>query len=158
MGSETAGSIRNVTVKNCTFDGSGAAARLKSFPGRGGVVENITFSDLTVKNVQSIIDMRMNWGGDDWKKFVEPRFAAPVPPAKGTPIFRHVVLRNIQGTGKSAGTLLGMKNSLIDDVTFENVHLSAGTGMSIEYAKDMKLDGLKVEAKKGEAITKKKVE
>src|SRR5207248_3094364 len=57
MGSETAGGIRNVTVLRCTFTGTGGAAWIKSMPGRGGVVENITFEDITATSVRSPIDI-----------------------------------------------------------------------------------------------------
>ena len=41
MGSEVSGSIRHVLVENCRFAGSDAAARFKSQPSRGGVIEDI---------------------------------------------------------------------------------------------------------------------
>jgi polygalacturonase len=152
MGSETAGGIHDVTVSHCTFDGTSAAARLKSMPGRGGVVERITFSDITAKDVDSAIDMNLRWGGDDWKKYVEPRFAATMPAEIGTPRFRDVTIRNLTGTGKSAGELRGLAGSHITNVTFEDVSIRSQKGMTIQNADDLHTDRLKIEAKEGPAI------
>ena len=49
MGSETSGGIRNVEVRNCVADsGNWAPIRFKTQPSRGGVVENITYRDMTL--------------------------------------------------------------------------------------------------------------
>ena len=48
IGSETVGGVRNVTVRNCTFDGTENGIRIKSQRGRGGIVENISYSDITM--------------------------------------------------------------------------------------------------------------
>ena len=158
MGSETAGGIRNVTVRTCTFTGTGGAARIKSMPGRGGVIENITYEDITATNVASPIDINLTWGGSDWKKFVAPQFAAPVPEDLGTPRVRNITLRNFTAsatigprptTVTRAGQIAGLPNSPITAVTFENVYIYAQRGMTISNAPGLKLDGLTIEAKEG---------
>jgi polygalacturonase len=153
MGSETAGGIRNVTVLRCTFTGTGGAARIKSMPGRGGVVENITFEDITATNVRSPIDINLSWGGDDWKKFVDPKFAAAVPEEIGTPHARNITIRNFTASNcPTGGTIAGLPNSPINDVTFENVFIYSDRGMTISHAPELKLAGLSVEAKQGQNI------
>jgi polygalacturonase len=57
IGSETAGGVRNVTVKNCTFEGTENGLRIKSQRGKGGVVENISYSNITMKNVDPAITL-----------------------------------------------------------------------------------------------------
>jgi polygalacturonase len=158
MGSETAGGIHDVTVSRCVFDGTSAAVRLKSMPGRGGVVERISYSDITAKDVDSVIDMNLRWGGDDWKKFVEPRFATTVPAEMGTPAFRDVTIRNLNGTGKSAGALRGLSGSPIANITFDNVRIQSQKGMTITYADDLHTEGLKIDVKEGEPIVRKSVD
>src|SRR5262249_138358 len=46
IGSETVGGVRNLTVRNCTFKDTVSGIRIKSYRGRGGLVENITYSDI----------------------------------------------------------------------------------------------------------------
>lgn len=153
IGSETAGSIRHVLVQRCTFNGSGGAVRVKSMPGRGGVVEDITFQDITATDVRSPIDINMSWGGSDWKKFVDPKFAAPVPEDKGTPVFRDIHIRNMTARGgPMAGELRGLQNSPLTNITFDNVTIEAKHGMTISNAPDVKLDGLTIHAAEGPAV------
>jgi len=51
IGSETAGGVRNVTVKNCTFANTENGIRIKSQRGKGGIVENIFCDGITMSNV-----------------------------------------------------------------------------------------------------------
>ncbi len=55
VGSESYGGVRNMIVRDCTFDGTEAGIRLKSPPGRGGVAENLTYENLTMRNVKNSI-------------------------------------------------------------------------------------------------------
>jgi exo-poly-alpha-galacturonosidase len=152
IGSETAGGIRHVLVKNCTFNGTGAAARVKSMPGRGGVVEDITFDGLTATDVKSVIDINMAWGGSDWKKFVDPKFIADMG-ARGTPVFRDIHLKNITAMNAlSAGTLHGLPDSPLEGITFDNVKISAQRGMTVSNAPSLDFAGLKIDAREGLAI------
>src|SRR5207253_753065 len=48
VGSETVGGVRNLLVKNCTFEQSDNGLRIKSPRGRGGAVENIVYSNITM--------------------------------------------------------------------------------------------------------------
>ncbi len=164
MGSETAGGIRNVTVRRCTFTGTGGAARIKSMPGRGGVVENITYEDITATNVASPIDIGLSWGGDDWKKFVDPKYSAAVPEELGTPKVHNITIRNFTASAPigprpssvtHAGTISGLPNSPITNVILENVHISAERGMTISDAPNLDLEGMTIEAKQGPNVIRK---
>jgi len=55
IGSETAGGVRNVTVKNCTFENTENGIRIKSDTRRGGIVENLVCDGITMKNVNPAI-------------------------------------------------------------------------------------------------------
>jgi hypothetical protein len=152
MGSETAGGIRHVVVRNCTFDGSGAAARVKSYPGRGGVVEDIRFENLDATNVKTAVNIDMTWGGSDWKKFVEPRFAADTG-ERGVPRFWDILVKDLKARGAaSAGVVRGLKNSRVEGVVFENVDIEAKKGLVVENVGEMDLRGLRVKVSEGEEI------
>jgi polygalacturonase len=51
MGSETAGSIRNVTISNCISIGTDRGIRFKSNRARGGVIEEIRVGDIYMQDV-----------------------------------------------------------------------------------------------------------
>ena len=51
IGSEMSGSARNLFVYDCTFMGTDIGLRFKTTRGRGGVVENIYATNITVTNI-----------------------------------------------------------------------------------------------------------
>jgi len=60
MGSETSGGIRNVTISNSTMEADNRApVQFKTQPSRGGVVENITYRDLVLKNTRQAFEFNM---------------------------------------------------------------------------------------------------
>ena len=53
IGSETSGGVRNVLAYDCVYDGSDVGIRLKSNASRGGVVENIHYRNITMRNIKT---------------------------------------------------------------------------------------------------------
>jgi len=149
MGSETSGGIRNVEVRNCVAEaGNWAPIRFKSQPSRGGVVENITYRDMQIRDVSRAFEFNMEW-----------RMVPPIaPPAPVLPKVRKIRLVNITGTAKSGGILHGLQDSPIEDVAFENCRIVAERGLVIENARTLSLSGLTLEVKEGEAIIQRGVE
>ena len=149
MGSETSGGIRNVVVQNSVMDsGNSSPIRFKSAPSRGGVVENITYRNLTMHGVRQAIDMEM-----DWKNRAMLRQPVP-PPANPLPVFRNVKIINVSGDAQSVGVMEGLAGSPIQDITFQNCKIIADKGLVISHARNLDLTGLTLEVKQGEAITK----
>ena len=149
MGSETSGGIRNVVIQNCVMDsGNSAPIRFKSAPSRGGMVENITYRNLTMHGVRQAIDMNM-----DWKNRAMARQPTP-PPANPLPAFRNVKIINVSGDAQSAGAINGLADSPVQGITFENCKITANTGLRISHARDIDLTGLTLDVKQGEAVTK----
>ncbi len=145
MGSETSGGIRNVEVRNCIVqEDNWAPIRFKSQPSRSGVVENITYKNIVLKNTRKAFEFNMAW------RMVNPR-----PPAKILPIVRNVNIINVTGTVDVVGDMHGLKGSPIDGVTFKDCNITAKKGFFIEYAKNVDLSGLKIIGVEGEAIIQK---
>jgi polygalacturonase len=149
MGSETSGGIRNVEVRNCVAEaGNWAPIRFKSQPSRGGVVENITYRDIQLNDVRRAFEFNMEW-----------RMVPPIaPPAQVLPKVWRVRLINITGAANSGGVIHGLKDSPIEDVTFENCRITAQKGLVIENARNVNVSGLALEVKEGEAVIKRGVE
>ena len=149
MGSETSGGIRNVITRHCVMDSDNwAPIRFKTQPSRGGVVENITYSDIVLRNTRVAFEFNMEW-----------RMVPPIaPPAKVLPIVRNVTIRNVTGTVKTVGIMHGLAGSPIRNVKFEKCNITADRGFVIENVRNVDLSGLKLTVKNGDPITKKNVE
>ncbi len=125
IGSETVGGVRNVDVQRCSFDGTHYGLRIKSPRGRGGVVENIRYSDIVMTNVDSAITITTYYPK-------VPKEDAAQPVTAGTPRFRDIQIRNLTATcPRDAGLIVGLPESLVSGVMLENVHLTAKSGLTI---------------------------
>jgi exo-poly-alpha-galacturonosidase len=149
MGSETSGGIRNVLIKDCIAEaGNWAPIRFKSQPSRGGVVENITYQNFTLKDTRKAVEFNMAW-----------RMVGTIkPPAQVLPVVRNVLIINVSGTVNAAGDIHGLAGSPIQGVTFKNCKITAQKGLLIEHARNVDLSGLLLTVKEGEVVTKNDVE
>lgn len=143
MGSETTGGIRNVETRNCIMEADNwAPIRFKSQPSRGGVVENITYRDVELKDTRQAFEFNMEW-----------RMVPPIaPPAEVLPVVRNVRIINVSGTTASVGLIHGLKDSPIQGVTFENCHVRAKRGLVVENVANLDLSGLDLQVEEGEAV------
>jgi polygalacturonase len=156
IGSETLGGVRNVTVRNCTFENTENGLRIKSQRGRGGVVENIRYTDITMKNVVPAITLTCyymnNSAGDTTQPSAAKADDAQMASA-GTPVFRNIYISNVTATcQKSAGVITGLPESKISNVVFENVHISSVTGLAIKNAGDVWFKNVQITAENGPPV------
>jgi exo-poly-alpha-galacturonosidase len=145
MGSEMSGGIRNVEIRDCVLDADNwAPIRFKSQPSRGGVVENITYRDLTLNGTKKAFEFNMAW-----------RMVPPLkPPSDPLPVVRNVKIINVSGTTGYVGDMHGLKDSPITNASFENCHIKAKRGLVLENVRDLDLSGLTIEVEEGEPITR----
>jgi hypothetical protein len=69
----------------------------------------------------------------------------------GTPVFRGIKIKNLTATcTREAGTIIGLPESKISGVIFENVKISAASGMKIENAADIEFKNSHVAAVEGQ--------
>jgi polygalacturonase len=151
IGSETSGGVRNVSVKNCTFENTENGLRIKSDLRRGGLVENISYCDITMSNVAPAITFTcfyMNNSAGD------PSHAPPAQLESGAaqklPIFRNIRVTNLRATSvKTAGMIWGMPENCISNVVFENVQISAPKGLIVRNADGVQFRNSKIVAADG---------
>lgn len=153
VGSETVSGVRNVVVKNCTFENTENGIRLKSARGKGGLVENIVFDDIAMTNVDPAITFSdyytLNSAQDPVQKAIPVDDAAQAVTER-TPVFRDIVVRNLTATcQRGAGMIIGLPESEFSDVVFDNVKISAATGMTIRNARDIRFKKVRVTAADG---------
>jgi polygalacturonase len=153
IGSETVGGVRNVTVKNCTFANTENGLRIKSRPGRGGLVEQIFYHDITMSNVNPAITLTCayanNSAGDA---------AQAVAPADDTareagkiPVYRNIRITNLTATcPDQAGIISGLPESCIANVVLNHVSISAMTGLVVRNARNFQTNQVSVVVKQGQ--------
>lgn len=116
IGSETSGSVRNIVISNCVFDGTARGIRLKSSRGRGGVVENIRISNIVMRNIQReavILDLKYSNMPEE-------------PVSERTPIFRNIHISGLTGVDVGVPIFLrGLEESPISQITFTDVNIQS---------------------------------
>jgi polygalacturonase len=144
IGSETVGGVRNLTVSHCTFKDTVSGLRIKSYRGRGGLVENVTYSDIKMTDVKIPINITSYY-----PKIPKEDTAQPITPE--TPIYRNICITNLTATSpQSAGFIVGLPECVISNVTLENVHISAPVGLTVRNATEIRVKNVKVQVARGE--------
>jgi polygalacturonase len=159
IGSGTSGGVRNVTVRNCAFENTENGLRIKSDTKRGGLVENILYENIAMKNVNPAITLTCLYQNSSAG---DAKVSAPEPADdSGTniPVYRNIRIRNLAATcPKAAGLILGLPQSCISNVVLENVTISAAKGFEIRNAKAVQLKNVSVKAAQGEPFLLKNAE
>ena len=142
IGSETASGVRNMLVRRCTLDGTDNGIRIKSMVGKGGLVENVRYTDITMTNVANAIYFDLNYVDNNYPDYKGD--AAKTPAIKNV-LIDHVTIVN----SKNAGKIVGLPSSQITNVTLRDVTLSAEKDFVIRDAEKPVFEDVKIEIKPG---------
>ena len=122
IGSGTSSGYNNLRVTGCTFNGTTAGIRIKSGPGEGGLVSNVYYSNITMTNVYTPIE-------------VDYLYQNVVTTPPDIPALSNFYINNLTATGSNnAGQIAGLSNSILQNINFSNVNISAKSGMTLSYA------------------------
>jgi len=150
IGSETTEGVRNLTVSHCTFDGTDIGIRLKSERGRGGMVEDLSYSDITMKHVGQAIVITSYY-----RDLPKPMQADARAPVNGTtPFWRNIRIRNVtavDGT-RDAGLIIGLPEMPAQNITLENVRIAAPTGLRLRNVRNVTLVNVRIIPATGEPL------
>jgi len=148
IGSETAGSVRRIRFLNIVADGTDAGVRIKSMRGRGGVVEDVRVDNVSMNNVANTFIITMRYRASD-----------PEALSERTPLFKDIHLSNINAkNSRRAGSIFGLEERAIEDVTFENLNITAKEGIAVEDAKNISFKNVNVVSEWPEAMKKSRTE
>ena len=125
LGTDSVGGFRNVLVTGCTCENSRG---LQMGAIDGGTLEDVTFSDITMRNVVN------------HPIFVRLSARNRAPRGAGVATVRRVRFSDINvsgANGRYACGVVGIPDGIIEDVSFSNVHVSsAGGGTAADAALD----------------------
>jgi polygalacturonase len=147
LGSELVGGVRNVVVRNCTFEGTDYGIRIKTDRKKGGPVTNLLYENITMKDVAGAITFTCYY-----PKI--PAIEEPQPVTKTTPAYSNITVRNLTATStKDAGFIVGLPESPIKNVLLENVKIkSQRAGLEIRHVEGIKLVNVEIVPNKGEPL------
>ena len=159
VGSEMSGGVRNVSVSNCKFLGTDVGLRFKSKRGRGGVVENIWITDVTMMDIPTEpITFNLYYGGKSAVEVLEsgeavPQAVAPMPVDETTPCFRNIHVKNLVCAGARRALFFnGIPEMPISGIWLENLDITSELGAEFAYCKDINLKQVTIRQEKGERL------
>jgi Glycosyl hydrolases family 28 len=147
IGSETAGSIRNVVASNITAVDTENGIRIKSRRGRGGVVEDARFDNWTMENVGVGVVVRSYYimGGETATK--------EEPVSERTPVFRNIAISNVTivtiNGAKKVADIDGLPEMPIVALRLTDIIGSGSVGLTARYTDAVELHYVQLNAERG---------
>lgn len=147
IGSETVGGVRNVLVKNCVLDGTENGLRIKTARGRGGLIENIVYTNITLNNCRPYPITITCY----YPRIPDADSAQEITPE--TPKIRSIRISSVRGTGaRAAGVIIGLPESVIENVELKDVELTAPRGLTVRNATGVGLINVKLNIGQGDEV------
>lgn len=157
IGSETAGGVHHVQIRNIVQTGTACGIRLKSARTRGGVVSDIRVSGLRMTGVQTVFPFDLDWNPaysycklpESWRGDIPAHWKAllaPVDPARCTPEFHGITIENVKadclsrGQNHQAFAANAYARKPIADVTFSNIDLTTDDAGSLRHCKNWRFE------------------
>jgi polygalacturonase len=153
IGSEMSGGVRNIDVSNCTFIGTDIGLRFKTTRGRGGIVEDIRISDITMIGIPGeAILFDMYYAARDPVALAGEVRQAPSterrPVDATTPVFRNFSIRNVRVIGSAKGIFIrGLPEMLVTGIDLENITIQSDVGVEIQDAAGLRFANVNVQTK-----------
>lgn len=152
VGSEMSGGVRNIYVSNCNFIGTNVGLRFKSNRGRGGVVENIYATNISMLNIVYDSFLFDLYYGSRYNP-AETTVRDVQPVTEATPVFRNIYVRNlVSHNAQRAMFFNGLPEMKISNINVENSSFTAETGAVLSESADITFKNVHVSPKNGPAI------
>ncbi len=143
IGSEMSGGVKRVTISNCIFEGTDRGIRIKTMRGRGGVVEDIRVSNVSMYNM-------INEG-----ILITLRYQAtkPEPLSERTPAVNNVHLSgiNIRGAQRPIA-IYGLEEKNVSEISFNDIQIFSDRGILLENTSGISFHNIKMDIKKGSPL------
>ena len=156
VGSEMSGGVSNISVTRCRFLGTDVGLRFKSCRGRGGVVENIYVSGITMMDIPAeplLFDL--HYGGKSAVESAEDGDGTGydiemMPVDETTPEFRNIHINGIVCSGSSRAMYFnGIPEKNISGITVTDCLISSRRGADIRYSDGVVLRDVGIRQEEG---------
>jgi DNA sulfur modification protein DndE len=161
IGSEMSGGARNLYVNNCTFIGTDVGLRFKTTRGRGGIVEKIYISNISMIDIPTdAIGFNMFYEGTsplpeaDEKQPSLPQETVVIPKVdEGTPQFKDFYIENVTCYGAERAILIqGLPEMAISNINLKNISINGRYGISCIDANQINCKNIKLDISKGNIL------
>jgi len=150
IGSYLHSPVRNITVRNCTFENTTAGLRIKSARDRGNVCENIILENITMKSVKDPVSINAYYGLK--LNGLNPKDAAK-PVTQTTPIYRNIQIVNLKSVDSGvAAVIAGLPEMSVTNVVFKNCRFASDTGMRLMNVNGLQFINTEIQPKSGAAL------
>jgi len=143
IGSETSGGVKRVTISNCVFEGTDRGIRIKTMRGRGGVVEDIRVSNVSMYNM-------INEGILITLKYQSTK---PEPLSERTPAVNNIQLSgiNIRGAQRPVA-IYGLEERDVSEISFTDMRILSDKGMLLENSSGVSFHDIRMDIKQGSPL------
>ena len=145
MGSEMSGGVRDVYIRNCTFENTFGIASIKAIRGRGAYIKNIHYENC------SLVNRDAEYGDSEWCRgaiYADAFYSYKDFDADkrenindGTPVvdgiyFKNINIHTVEG---SAIYLCGLPEMPFRNIYLENVKAHGKHGMKVKNIDNLQL-------------------
>ena len=118
IGSDTSTGVSDLLVDGLTLDHTTSGIRIKSNNSRGGLVRNLLYQNICMRDVRVPIAISPFYNNGTTDAFVDPNI-----PGDRVPDFKHIILRNITDLTPGDVLIAGKDAAHIAEVTLDNVNI-----------------------------------
>lgn len=149
IGSNTDGGMQNIYVVDCDFEGSDIGIRVKSNPGRGGLVKDIYIENIRMKNIKEEAILFTTYYEDMPAGKSAPNSNGGEVEDGKIPHFTNFHISNVVCEGaETAISMTGLPGTPVDSIYLENVNITAKKGFVSTDAKDIFMNKVVLQAAK----------
>lgn len=136
MGSSMTAGISNMTVINCSFNGTQYGLKGKSVRGSGGLAQNINYLNITLTNVDFPISFSSYYPNNPSDPSRDP--GGPASTNSTTPFWHNILFSNVTAyaaPGFGVGSIWGLPEAPVSNMVMRLVTLNGETGLQVYHAR-----------------------
>ena len=131
IGSFTGGGIRGLLAERIAFDATSSGIRMKADRDRGGLVENLTYRDITMRGVKNPVFISSHYP----KEPKTPDLDEAHPLTEKTPRWKNILIEKLRAEDSLNSIVLwGLPERPLENVTIRDAKIASERGAKFYYA------------------------